>query len=155
MGGFGLMTEWRQIGNTNYIASSDGRVARVLTPKRESNGYYTVCISRKKWRTTREYIHRLVMEAFHGASRLHVDHIDRGRSNNLVSNLRYVTQKENMSNAPVKRGAEHPANKLAECEVKAIRIMRGAMTQTRLAKIYGVSPSTIGDIQRRKIWKHL
>lgn len=40
-------------------------------------------------------IHRLVMMAFRGPSALHVNHIDFNPLNNCLSNLEYVTIKEN------------------------------------------------------------
>lgn len=47
-------------------------------------------------------VHRLVCEAFHGASpaaKPLVDHIDRNRSNNVVSNLHWVSREENSTNS--------------------------------------------------------
>jgi len=44
-------------------------------------------------------VHKLEMIAFHGSSTLEIDHIDRDKQNNHISNLRYVTRSENINNA--------------------------------------------------------
>lgn len=44
-------------------------------------------------------IHRLVMLAFVGPSKLHVNHKDFNTLNNHIDNLEYVTAKENMEHA--------------------------------------------------------
>src|SRR5699024_3427501 len=59
-----------------------------------SNGYKCVGISNESG-SKKVYVHRLVMEAFEGKSELQVDHIDRDKSNNNLSNLRYCTPREN------------------------------------------------------------
>lgn len=41
-------------------------------------------------------VHRLVMQAFVGESKLTVDHIDEDKSNNNLSNLEYVSNSENV-----------------------------------------------------------
>lgn len=47
--------------------------------------------------TTTHYVHRLVAEAYLGASDLCVDHIDNDKTNNHVSNLQYLTRAENIN----------------------------------------------------------
>lgn len=44
-------------------------------------------------------VHKLEMIAFYGVSDLEIDHIDRNKQNNHISNLRYVTRSENINNA--------------------------------------------------------
>ena len=66
--------------------------------------YMAVNISRwdedlGKWRQAKEYVHRLVAEAFipNPNNLSDVDHIDCNKSNNHVSNLRWVSREENMA----------------------------------------------------------
>lgn len=50
-------------------------------------------------------------------------------------------------------GVDHHKAKITEADVLAIRASREASTAT--ARQYGLDPSTIRDIRRRKIWKHV
>lgn len=69
----------------------------ILKPILSSNGYYYVNITYPK---RRQYsIHRLVCEAFYGESSLIVNHKDFDRSNNMLDNLEYCTQKENIEHS--------------------------------------------------------
>ena len=60
-----------------------------------SNGYRRVCIKCKTY-----HVHRLIAETFipNPDNKPCIDHIDRNRANNDVSNLRWVTTKENAYN---------------------------------------------------------
>jgi len=51
------------------------------------------------------------------------------------------------------QGVKHGRAKLTEAEVKEIRA--SLETPTPLARRYGVSPSLICMIQKRKVWKHV
>ncbi|CAL6100372.1 Conserved_hypothetical protein [Hexamita inflata] len=88
------------VGHQDLLISSLGRLVynEDLT-KRPSicmgNGYYQIRIDKDTIR-----IHRLVAEAFLGScpDNYEVDHIDRCRHNNQVTNLRYVTNSQNNMN---------------------------------------------------------
>jgi hypothetical protein len=61
-----------------------------------------ISIKDKKGKTLKQiryYIHRLVAETLveNPKNYLEIDHIDRDKTNNSVSNLRWVSRKENMS----------------------------------------------------------
>lgn len=96
--------EWKQIGDYNYEASSEGEIrniktGKVLKQRIESNGYKLVDIQiNKKNKTFKS--HRLIAEAFLGAGKKgwQVDHINRIKSDNRIENLRWSTTFENMEN---------------------------------------------------------
>ena len=95
------MEEWVDLNNfPNHQISSYGRVRNkktnyVLKPVSDRYEYLRVSIGSMD----NVYIHKLVCEAFLGASedkRLQVNHIDCNRQNNNVSNLEWCTASENI-----------------------------------------------------------
>ena len=95
------MVLWKEIeGYENYHVFEDGRVwsckrNRFLKGSINSARYLQVGLNNKKIK-----IHRLVGEAFipNPENKPQIDHIDRNRTNNHVSNLRWVTRLENSQN---------------------------------------------------------
>ena len=93
---------WKQInGFSNYFISNTGRVkntasGRILKHHGNGNGYLRVGLytggKEKKFR-----VHRLVLQMFVGLcpDGEEADHIDRIRTNNTVSNLRWVPRSKN------------------------------------------------------------
>lgn len=82
-------------GNVLALRYHQGRFSRVLKPKTDKYGYLCVRLSRKgvgKCFT----IHRLVMLTFKGKSNLTVNHIDKNKINNKLSNLEYMSNKDNV-----------------------------------------------------------
>ena len=88
----------RQFRDTHYSVDTDGNVyskGAVLKPF-DNNGYKRIKLNIEGVR--RAYlVHRLVAEAYLGASDLCVDHIDNDKTNNHVSNLQYLTRAENIN----------------------------------------------------------
>jgi len=91
----------------NLLISETGQVVNVKTNQQlgsqDMYGYLTVLIDNKRHR-----IHRLVAFLFKPIDgkknltdykKLHVDHIDRDKTNNHINNLRWVTAEENMQHA--------------------------------------------------------
>lgn len=111
--------EWKEIPKMEgfYMASSFGRIVslgryvkskngslRYKRPKlqeltKNNNGYLEVRISINAKRKTKS-VHRLIAMTFIQNPNNHptIDHIDRNRTNNHVTNLRWCTLSENMKN---------------------------------------------------------
>ena len=102
---------------SGYYVSNKGKVIRVRKNKKQTvniyenkNGYlYFVILSTKK----RVFIHRAVAITFIpqvDKTKRCVDHIDRDKKNNCVSNLRWVNYSENNKNRNSWRKGESETN---------------------------------------------
>ena len=87
----------RRFRDTEYMVSEDGSVYRNGKKRKAYMATYPVLNLSINGVTTTHYIHRLVAEAYLGASDLCVDHIDNDKTNNHVSNLQYLTRAENIN----------------------------------------------------------
>lgn len=87
----------------SYSISMIGTIRRnsngkILKPSRKPNGYMQINLFTCDGRRKKEYVHRLIAITFiENPNKLpEVNHIDGVRNNNVVSNLEWVTHKENM-----------------------------------------------------------
>ena len=92
-----------------------------------------------------------------------VNHIDGDKTNNLYTNLEWVTSQENQIHA-VQSGAQiiHKGEKNGKAKLKEYQVLEirekyklGTFYHRELAEMYNVSRETIGDIVNRKSWKHI
>lgn len=168
---------WRWINGYEglYEVSSEGRLrshryspnVKTLTGYKDRSGYIQVCIGGKK-----RWLHRLIAETFlkQRVGCDVVNHKNGMKHDNCVSNLEWVTTKENvrhsidvLGNLPFggKRldfyGSDHGMSKLDEKDVKKIRRMyvTGGHTHRSLAKEYNVAPPTITAILNYRTWTHV
>lgn len=119
--------------------------------------YVNLCKNSNKKTIT---VHRLVMKHFipNHENKSEINHIDGNKTNNKLSNLEWVTSKENYDHSVSigLRKNRYKGNnpKLNENEVKAIREMydSGNYTQKEIAEKYDVNRNTIGDLLSRKSW---
>ena len=103
---------WKTVDEfPRYKVSTWGRVWSnrsnlVLSPKRQKNGYLTLCLYLNGVSKMR-LVHRLVAIAFlrNQRSLPQVDHIDGDRTNNALTNLRWSSGSENRRNVLKPRSA--------------------------------------------------
>ena len=99
--------EWRNISEfPNYQVSNIGRVresitGRILPLHIKGKGYIGVSLKNNE-RNSHFYVHRLVAIAFieNPMIKPFVDHINRVKTDNTITNLRWSTQSENEANKP-------------------------------------------------------
>ena len=122
------MEEWKYIKGYEgiYQISNKGRVRtfrvkdgfvgfricdspRIMATIPKDNGYRYVTLM-KDGKKHNKYVHRLVAEAFIGEipEGYVINHIDFDKSNNIVTNLEIVTQKQNVLHS--KHKMKHPRN---------------------------------------------
>lgn len=104
------MKEYRKIKSLNFLyeISSDGEVRNVKSKKilkyeTDKDGYYRLTFNNKSLskQNIHRFVHQLVMECWgpeKPGPEYQIDHIDRNRKNPDITNLRWVTVKENAQN---------------------------------------------------------
>ncbi|MGW8116577.1 endonuclease [Staphylococcus xylosus] len=105
-------------------------------------------------------VHKLVLTAFdfNSDKNLVVNHKDGNKYNNCLSNLEWLTIKQNTKhaydNGLCKRGSKHGLAKLKEKQVIEIRRLYDVenCTQRELAYKFNVSQRTIFNIVNKKVW---
>jgi len=101
--------EWRSCQIEGWEVSEYGRVRktktkRLLKTSTNADGYVSYATHRAGC-FIRLYAHQAVAFAWLGPcpAGLEVDHIDKVRSNNHYSNLRYITKRENLAQRRLRR----------------------------------------------------
>lgn len=137
-----------------YMVDSDGNVYGPKGQRKlsvDSNGYRSVNTTSGRFR-----VHRLVAEAFipNPEEKPHAAHIDGDKSNNVVTNLYWATESENMLDKRKHGSNKGGVPRLGWDEVRQIRdypCYRGS--QQVLAAKFGVSQTLISMILNGKVWK--
>lgn len=169
----------KNIENTNYKVNVFGDVFGInglcLKPATDKKGYLRVGLTINGKLCTKK-VHRLVANAFlqNLENKPCVNHIDGIKKNNFVSNLEWVTYKENTKHAIdtglfyfnsskesvnkiIKKGSLNGNALLTEEKVIEIRKKYKPRIYTRLmlSLEYGVKESCIKDVVNRNSWKHI
>lgn len=166
------MKNWKKITGyeTRYEVSDAGAVRslrknppRTLKPVNHGAGYLAVNLYRGTTISARKrYIHDLVAEAFIGPkpSGMTVNHKDGVKTNNVVSNLEYLTLSDNLRHAHRtglinNRGENNGQAKLTEQDVYAICSgLCSGQAVGDTAEIFGVCISTVSHIWTGRSWIH-
>ena len=170
------MEEWRSVVGFEswYGVSDQGRVRRIMPasgtrPGRvlkplNRKGHYKVNLS-LSGKVTHVYIHHLVIEAFVGPrpEGCFAHHINGDPLDNRIENLAWVDSVKHFKNAIEAgrprgaRGEQQAFSRLTEKQVLEIRRLYagGGYTYKMLGEMYGVTKTCIGNIIRRKTWKHI
>lgn len=163
---------WKPIkGFESYYEVSDlGNIRRngnmLKQMYNKQTGYFSVTLS-VDGKTTRKYTHRLVAMAFipNPENKPQVNHKDCNKTNNVVINLEWATNKENNTHAwanginyhsPTQIGEGSSNHKLTNADILEIR--RKALTYSNhksIAAEYGVARSTISRIVKKTYWSHI
>jgi hypothetical protein len=146
-----IPTGYRLLANGDIV----GRRGLILDPRIDKDGYL---------RAGRHLVHRVICETFHGPCpfpEAEVRHLDGNKLNNSPSNLAWGTHAENeadkIQHGTSSQGETNPSAKLTEQQVREIRERHAVSggSFAALARDYGVTGRQIGQIVRRKQWKHI
>lgn len=155
--------QWKFIDGTNerYMVSDRGRVlsfARenptLLRPTKDRFGYLSVGITFKRM------VHILVADAFlpnNNAALTEVNHKNSIPSDNNVSNLEWVTPKENVRHAVLRslaeNGGRHWKGKITKEQALFIREkFKKPYTVKEFSAMFSLDPSTVYSILRKETW---
>lgn len=153
-----------EVSDLGRIKSTKFNKTKILASVVGPQGYLNICIHQKRQYLFR--VHKLVAETFLGKKPEGCEcrHLDGNKLNNNLSNLRWGTRKENVSDMmrhgtysppPKKTGESAHSAKLTQADVEKIRSLAGTISGKKLAMLFGVNPSNISAIIRGKIWSHL
>lgn len=160
---------WKDINGFEgcYQVSSMGKIRSL---KREDPTLIRYFISNSGYKrvnlfnsTTKKYrkfsIHRLVANAFIKNDRNLpvIHHINDNKLDNNVSNLMWVTYKQNSDFMKLKVSGENNYNsKMTLCKIKySFLLFNSGVKQADIARFFNISRSTINKIIKRKNWKHV
>ena len=167
--------EWKKIKGINYEVSSTGQIrnldtGKILRPFVGTTGYWSTRMS-AKGKTFK--IHRLVAKMFipNLLNKPQINHIDGNKLNNNIENLEWCTNGENQKHAHKiglnnNHGENQNCAKLKKNDIIKIRQMYkpvsnrksfndrsgDGFSQEKIAKLFGVTQTVIGDIIRGKSW---
>lgn len=163
-----MCEEWTDIKDYEglYQVSNFGRVrsldrldgsnhrlkGRILKPIKQTHGYLHVCLYKNGSQSIKK-IHRLVAQAFisNPENKLDVNHIDENKTNNMLSNLEWVTRKENVNHGT----RNERAGKSNSIAIIATNIKTGESTEfygsNECARQFGLSQGNIAKVLKGRL----
>lgn len=117
---------------------------KILKQRKTTHGYMEVTLRKNNIRKHYK-VHRLVMMAFHGKSKLIVNHIDCNKTNNNVENLEYCTYQENSNHYLWNR--KQP--KIDTYKKEIINLYAKGYSIKYLSRTYKYDPKTVKHLLSR------
>lgn len=159
---------WRPLSEYKGIeVSSEGRIRkaanrrnkeRILTefPK-DRDGYCRCSVQKLDGTWTSQPVHRLVAKAFidNPDNKSAVNHIDGNRTNNRVTNLEWVTPRENVLHSfkyGVRKTCKDVPKRtlLTDFQISQIDKLRTLYTVNQLAKVFNIEYQSLKNIIHKK-----
>lgn len=155
----------------NYAITNSGLVFNLntgvnLKPYISNRGYKVLKFRNNNGGLNTRSIHRLVLITFGpepGEGQTQANHIDGDKLNNYITNLEWVSNKENWLHAKTKlgrkmygvEGVRLSAHKLTEEKAKEIRRLskEEGLTYNQLAKRFGIGKCTAKSVVRGWSWR--
>lgn len=155
----------------HYYATDDGHIysehlGRNISEYFDKDGYKKVRLSNGDGSRKVFSVHRLILETFEpnpNSANLQVNHKDGNKTNNNLSNLEWVTCKENIdhaynlglySNIGDNNNGDHKLTTPQVLEIIDL-LLEHKMTIQAIANKYQVSKFAIESIKYKRTWKHL
>lgn len=161
------MEKWKDIKGYEglYIISDKGRIAKLLNPKINKDGYHEQGLIKNKIKKGKR-IHRLVAEAFidNPDNLPEVNHIDENKSNNNVDNLEWCTHKYNVNHGTRIERMKMTQRNRKDCSKPVMCIETGVIYPSinEANRKTGADRNTIADVCKGKLktaggyhWKFL
>ena len=154
------MEIWKEVFEfPNYEISNQGNVRRGKTGKPmkahiDSRGYQVITLRANNWKYTKK-IARLVWTTFNDcACGMTVDHIDRNKHNNNLSNLRCISNKDNSKNRDTYTYKSRNTYNLDEATKTQIiyKLRYENYTTHKIWKEYGIPTNYMGSVVKRGTW---
>lgn len=139
----------------NYEVSDTGKIRRLKNQKElklttNSSSYVVARIYYNKKKYTKS-ISKMIWEAFNECICTQtIDHIDRDKSNNALSNLRCISHRENSSNRNIYRKKYQLTNDIKKEIINKIK--NDNVSTVKIWKEYGVPTNYMSVILKRGSW---
>lgn len=151
-----------------YEITQDGRVINVklnreVSQRQSDFGYQIVCLSDHQNRPCHVKVHRLVASRWieTDTEDLEVNHKDGNKKNNHVTNLEWVTSKQNKEHGwdtglYTHRGESHYLSKLSEQQVEVLcQMLQDGCRVAEIAKLFNTTKDVINNIRSGRSWQHI